>query len=225
MNVRVQKLCKRLNKFTLDEIALIAELDKPETKKVLDNLIKTDFLRKKDEIYIYIGEIKKIRQERQLPLIFQFHSPETIEMIIKCFCAEVSPTKTSLILKPQENCICNFNLFFRKRIYAKQKQELLQYFKNEPTRPWARTFFNKTFYFYYYNDFLYVSDEYLANNNTLNYSKDTIRQFKMIYSRLTRKLNHNTYEYYTHFHIAEQIWRYGKEFEQLKNELHSQLFG
>ncbi len=94
MNVRVQKLCKRLNKFTLDEISLIAELDKPEAEKVLNDLIKTDFLRKKDDLYIYIGEIKKTKQENQLPLIFQFHSPETIDLIIKCFCAEISPTKT-----------------------------------------------------------------------------------------------------------------------------------
>jgi hypothetical protein len=203
---------------------LIAELDKSTTDKVLNDLIKTDFLKKKDDLYIYIGAMKKTKQESQLPLIFQFHSPETIDLIIKCFCAEISPTKTSLILKPQENCICNFNLFFRKKIYSKQNQELLQHFKNQPTLPWSRTFFNKTFYFYYYNDFLYVSDEYLADHNTLNYSRDKIRQFKIIYSKLSRKLNHNTFEYYTHFHIAEQIWRHGKSFGQLENELNSILF-
>ncbi len=182
MNVRVQKLCKRLNKFTLDEISLIAELDKSETEKILSELIKINFLKKKDDLYIYIGEVKNIRQKSQLPLMFQFHSPETIDMILKCFCAEIPSPKSKLILKPSEDCICNFNLFFRKTIYEKQKQELLQYFENEPKRPRIRTFFNQTFYFYYYHDFLYVSDKLLTDKNAQNFSKSEIKQFKIMYT-------------------------------------------
>jgi len=224
MNVRVQKLCKRLNKFTLEEISLIAELDKSAIKPILNGLVKSNFLNQQSDVYIYIGKIQRRKNEKCLPLMLQYHSQETIGMIIKCFCAEISSPKAGLILTPSANCIGDFNLFFRKAIYEKQKQKLLQHFKNQPQLPRLRTFFNQTFYFYYYNDYLYISDELLTDENAQNFSKNEIKQFKIMYSLLCRRLNHNSSKYYTPFHIAEKIWRHEKSFEQLKNELYSDIF-
>lgn len=221
---KIQKLCKRLNKFTLEEIALISEVEKPEMKIVLDNLIKENQVKLVGNLYVYTSKTHSREKISRLPQRFQHHSKEEIDMIIKCFCAGLPHTKTSLILNPQENCIYRFNLFFRNRIYENQKQKLLQYFKTQPKLPRIRIFFDKTFYFYYYDDFLYVSDELLTNDNSRKHSEKEIKQFKIMYSRLCRRLNHNTFKYYAHFHIAEQIWRDGKEFGQLREELYLQLF-
>ncbi len=44
MKDRIQKLCKRLSRFTLEEIALIAELDETEMEVILRDLIKENLL-------------------------------------------------------------------------------------------------------------------------------------------------------------------------------------
>lgn len=224
MNGKIQKLCKRLNRFTLEEIALIAELDESETKNILQDLLKENFLIVHDNNYIYNNIEKESRLKKRLPKIFEYHSQETINMIISCFCAEISPTKTSLILKPQENCICNFNMFFRKELYAKQMNELQLLFEKNPKPPWVRDFFDKTFYFYCYNNKLFISDTLLQSKETINFTKEESKLFKILYCKLYRRLAHNTYRYYTQLHIAEQIWRYKKDFLFLESSLKSLLF-
>ncbi len=79
MDNKIQRLCKRLNKFTLEEISLIAELEESELEKSLNDLIKSSFLKKQDGTYIYMDEVKKKKQQNRLPLMFQCHSPETID--------------------------------------------------------------------------------------------------------------------------------------------------
>lgn len=224
MGDKIQKLCKRLNRFTLEEISLIAELDESDMEIILSDFCKENLLTKCDSNYTYNNIEKEARLRKRLPKMFEYHSQETIDFIIKCFCAEISPAKTSLILKPQENCIYNFNMFFREQLYTEQKKELQLFFNKHPKTPWIRTFFNKIFYFYYYNDKLYVSDCILESPETINYTKEETEQFKIIYYKLYRRLNHNTYRYYTQLHIAEQIWRWKKEFGNLERELNSLLF-
>lgn len=224
MKDRIQKLCKRLNKFTLEEIALIAELDEAEIKPILQDLIIGNFLKVNDNNYIYNNVQKETKLKKRLPMMFEYHSPETIDMIINCFCAEIPSNKTGLILKPQENCICNFNMFFRKELYSKQIQELQLLFEKSPKTPWIRDFFGKTFYFYCYNDKLYVSDVLLKSKEAINFTKEESKLFKILYYKLYRRLAHNTYRYYTQFHIAEQIWRHKKEYNLLKQEITNILF-
>lgn len=205
MNAKIQKLCKRLNRFTLEEIALIAELDESEIKIILSDLCKENLLTKHDNNYIYNNLEKEAKLKKRLPKRFEYHSPETVDMIINCFCAEIPSGKTELILKPQEKCICKFNLFFRKLLYEKQKEELLICFNKTPQNSRRRMFFDKEFYFYTYNNYLYISEEPLSCKTAKSYTKKEEREFKIIYSFLKRRLNHNTHEKYIHFYIAEQI--------------------
>ena len=224
MKDRIQKLCKRLNRFTLEEISLIAELDESEIKPILKNLIGENLLIKHDTNYVYNNIEKKIKLKKRLPLMFQFHTSEEIDMIMNCFCAEIQSYKTASILKPEERCICKFYKYFRERIYEKQKQELLEYFNKSPQQARFRIFFDKIFYFYYYNNYLYASDELLESEDGKVFSKSAIREFKKMYLILCRRVNFNYYKKHTHLHIAEQIWRHKKEFHQLKNELKIILF-
>jgi len=213
-----------LSRFTLEEISLIAELDEFEIKIILQGLIHETFLTVHDNNYIYNNAEKEVKLKKRLPKTFEYHSQEIIDMIIKCFCAEIPSNKAGLILKPDDSCICNFNLFFRKKIFEKQKEELLKYFKKNPQAPRHRMFFDKEFYFYTYNNYLYVSDELLLRDTAKSFSVAEERQLKIIYSFLTRRLNHNKKKKYVHLHISEQIWRHKKDYNFLKSDLRNILF-
>jgi len=224
MDNKIQRLCKRLNKFTLEEISLIAELDKSETKKILNDLIKTNFLKKKDDIYIYIGGIKKTKQENQLPLMFQFHSPETIELIIKCFCAEIEVDKIVKILSPQKHCINKFFAYFRDKIYEQQFTALNKHIEENPYIPRERDYMGKKVHLYLYEYKLFVSTKCLNGPVSKNYNNDERLEIKNVYLRSYRKVQNIAYKKYFHLHLTEQIWRYGKEFKQLNEELFDLLF-
>ena len=215
---RIQKLCKRLSRFTLEDISLIAELEEFEVKSILQNLTKENILSLHNKHYVYNVQ-KEAKLKKRLPLMFEFQSKETIAMIIKCFCAEISCEKAGLILNPEKNCISDFNTFFRKLLYKNQKISLEKYFRNNPQKPRLRRFFNQTFYFYYYNGSWFVSDERLDTENAQIFSKQEIKEFKIIYSWLCRRLSHNGARFYPECHIAEQLWRYKKEYNLLKQEL------
>lgn len=223
MKDRIQKLCKRLNRFTLEDISLIAEIEEFEVKIILQILVKEKFLSLQDNNYIFNAE-KKDKLRKHLPMIFEYQSQKTIDMIIKCFCAEISCEKAGLILKPEKNCISDFNTFFRKSLYKNQKILLEKYFRNEPQKPRLRQFFNQTFYFYYYYNSLYVSSELLHEKNARIFSKNEIKEFKILYSWLCRRLTHNGARFYPECHIVEQIWRHKKEYNILKQELTEILF-
>lgn len=224
MKDRIQKLCKRLKRFTLEEIALIAEMEESKAKNILQALIKENLLMVNDNYYIYNNIEIESKLKKRLPKMFEYHPQETIDMIINCFCAEIPSAKTGLILKPQENCICSFNLFFRQRLYEKQYEELLKYFSVKPQVPRNRMFFGKKMYFYTYNNNIYISEKLLLRDAIENFSPTEQRQFKILYSFLTRRLNHNNHKKYIHFNIAEQIWRYKKEYHFLKSSLMNILF-
>lgn len=224
MKDKIQKLCKRLNSFTLEEIALIAELDEPEIKIILQELLKEKILIVHDTNYIYNNIERKSKLTKHLPMIFEYQSQETINMIMNCFCAEIQSCKTGLILKPQENCICRFYNYFRERLFEAQKKKLIEYFNQSPQQARCRAFFGKVFNFYYYDNYLYVSEELLTSEDGKKFSKTEIRNFKIMYSILTRRVNFNYYEKNTHLHLTEQIWRYKKEYNLLKQELTRLLF-
>lgn len=224
MNAKIQKLCKRLSRFTLEEIALIAEIDESEMEVILQDLIKENRLVLHGNSYIYNNAEKINKIAKRLPMIFEYHSQEMIDMIMNCFCAEIPSYKTALILKLEERCISKFFNYFRQKIFEKQKRELIRYFENSSQKTHFRIFFEKTFYFYYYNNYLYVSEELLESENGKVFSKTEIREFKKMYLILCRRVNFNYYKNYTHLHLAEQVWRHKKEYNVLKQELTRVLF-
>lgn len=63
MKERILKLCKRLNKFSLDEIETISEIDSEELKPIIDGLIHEERL----AIFI-LGVQLGIKHGRELQL-------------------------------------------------------------------------------------------------------------------------------------------------------------
>ena len=94
MKDRMLKLGKRVDKFTFDEILSIADdIDESVLKLMLQTLEHEHYLKQDNSNYIYIKRHSSKRQCSRLPLFFQFHSNETIDFMIKGFCADVEAAK------------------------------------------------------------------------------------------------------------------------------------
>jgi hypothetical protein len=211
-----------LSRFTLEEISLIAELEESEAEKILNVLIKENFLKKQNDIYIYIEE-KKSPQNR-LPIMFQFHQPEEIDMIIKCFCAGITTDKGAFLLGISNTTLQNFNIYFRKIIYEKQLKKLEKYFEQNPKIAKVRTFYEIPVCFYLYDEELFVTEKPLTSKGLKPHTKQENLKIKVLYSRLRRSINHSKMKKLMPYHVAEHLWKYGKGFEQLTNELKLILF-
>lgn len=219
MNAQLLRTCKRLNKFTLEELEIITETDKKVLMPVLDEFIFDKKLTFQNGEYSYHIERTEKRPLVSLPLRFQYHSPEVIGIITKSFCLEIPMDKVCKLVNVHRYCVAKFNKFFRKMLYEKQKSELLEHFKKEPQTARSRVFFEKTMYFYYYNNKLYICEKLLKAPDSKNFEKQQIQEFKKVYSFLTRVTSHNTNEANLPHRLAEMIWRRDHSFEELLTNL------
>lgn len=219
---KVSKLCKRLNTFTLSQVSVICEIDYPEADRILSGLISKKEITKKGDFYFYNkGETKK----EQLPRLFSMYNSDLINMILNCFCSEISVMKTSLILSVSPDTVCKFNKFIRKTIYEKQKERLMTYQKKNPKVAKMRTFFEQQIYFYFFNNEFYVIDENIDGGATKTISKNKTNDFRILYSYLKRVLCHNKNKVYLVHHLAEMIWRRNKNYQVLREDLDRILKG
>jgi hypothetical protein len=217
MKNKILKLCKRLNKVTIEEITPILQATRGEICPVLDELVIEGRLElRTDDTYFY-KEVEK--KKANLPLFFEFHSKEEVDLIIKCFCAEVTAEKASLLLEHGSKTLNKFYTYFRKIIYDIQFKELNEQFKIKLQTPWTRPFFNTNYYFYCYNDKFYFSTEDRKPLKRILHPLKQSKEFKILYSYLYRKMNHNTYEFNAVFHLAEKIWRHKKPCAELIEDL------
>ena len=216
-------MAKRLGKFCIDDISQIITADEVELKKLLQDLIDEEsIIQRTDSTYFYQEKSKK--KTSKLPLFFEFRTKEELDLIIKCFCAEVPVSKTSKICNLSDDIITTFSTYFRKTIYEKQLHELDSNFKKKPQQFRLRKFYDKTAYFYFYDNRLFVSDNALLSHSCCsNFKQDEIKKFKILYCRIKRILSHNTRRILLHHHISESLWRDSKRFDELVDNLHQLL--
>lgn len=215
MSEQILRLCKRLNKFTLDEISLISESNEKELRPVLDEFISKNQLLLKDGVYFYNKPVISSKRTSKLPLMFQYHSPETIDMIIKCFCADIEVEKVVKILNPQQNTIKKFYKFLRECIYKKQLNDLLFNFQSNPKIGRPREYFDKMVYLYLYNNELFVSEKLLKSEVIKNYTNTERLLIKNLYLKSFRKAQNKAYKQYFHLHLAETICRNDSNYEKM----------
>lgn len=190
MRERILRLCKRLDKFTFEEVLEITEdIEEQDLKNIFDNLISENKLILKNGIYFYNKQIAKTKQINQYPLFFQFHNKTEIEYIIKGFCANIEVLKMKDLLGVSKNVIDKFYNYFRTQIYEKQKQKLLKYYDKNPKIGLERKFMSAKIYLYLYNDNLFVSDKKLCTkNDEIKHSEAERLKVKIIYLRSFRKV-------------------------------------
>ncbi len=222
MKKQILRLCKHLNKFTLDEITTISELESEEIKPYLDLLLKENNLIYKNNIYYY----KKVemQQNNKLPLKFQFHTKEDIDYMIKGFCADIEAKKMMSVFNFSKHVINVFYQYFRTSIYETQKQELLKYFEENPKLPQEREYMNTKVYLYLYDDKLFVSEKALKTQSNKKHTEQERLTIKNIYLRSYRKVLSRSFEQKFHLHLSEELWKYGKEFNIQYKKLNQILF-
>lgn len=215
MKDRILQLCKRLNRFTLDEIATISEISVDKLLPTLNELILESKLLEENGTYIYLK--KKCTSDKYS--IFKYYSKITIDMIIKCFCESIITTKISHILSIGETQVQKFYTIFRILIYEKQKKLLDNFYSLNPQKARYRKFFNQEVYLYLYCNQIFVSKNLLKSSEDKTFSKDQKAKFTTIYCYLSRNLTHNKMANNLNCKIAETLWRRKREFKDLYYDL------
>ena len=217
MKNKVLKLAKRLGKFTVDEIVPLLMITKDTLMPVLGELVaEKRLIKREDGLYFYNEEtILKPKQ----PLFFEFRTKEELELIKKCFCADLTCVKTALIMGFSHEVIGKFNRYFRNSIYENQIKVLKDLYAINPKTPRIRKFFDIPVYFYFFNEQTYVSNIRLKTSKMEKpLGKTEDKEFRKTYLKLTRKIIHNTMEKYLYQYIAEELWRMDKSFSELYND-------
>lgn len=216
MKERILRLCKRLDKFSFEDISTIAEdIEESVLKLLLLTLVNEKRLIKRDNTYFYIKQARK----QELSTIKYFNK-EIIALVVKCFCLEIPADKACLLTGLSEQSAFKLYTHFRKLLYEKQKNELQKLYSQKPQKGRFRTFFdNQNAYFYIYNNQVYIIDKCINSINEKEFSKSEVKEFKKIYCYLARIECHNKNQVNLYYKLAEFLWRRNKSFKILYNDL------
>ena len=214
MKDRILRLCRRLDKFTLDEISTIAEdIDESVLELLLLTLIQDGKLSLKNGMYFYNKQISK------KPSILSFYPKQIIDTAMRCFCLSIPAYKVAKILDIGEDQSSKIYNIFRELIYEHQTKKLNFLYGKSPQQCRNRIFFNKKLSFYIYINQVFVSENPFQNPDEKAYTKSEEQEFKKVYSYLTRFTLHNSNKVNLPQKLAEGIWRRNKEFKELYFDL------
>ena len=206
MKNKVLKLCKRLNKVTIDELLPILMATEGEIKPIIEELVIDGLLDNRvDGVYFYK---EKQQQNERLPLFFECRTKEELNLIIRCFCIGLPTIKTGYVVNIDDNVIGKFFHYFRKRIYELQLEKLKELYSKKPQIARTRAYFDKSVYYYHYDKQTWVvAKPFNTTKDEKSMSKKDITEFKIDCSRIARRLFLNQRANYLEYHIAEIIWR------------------
>ena len=219
MKERILRLCKRLNKFTLDEISTISELEPNKLLPIINELISENKLLQENGIYFY----SKKQSISAKYSIFKYYPKVTIDLVLRCFCESISTTKVSHILSMGEDQVQKIYTIFRTLIYERQEKQLRDFYVQEPQNARRRMFFDQEVYLYIYNKQVFVSDILLQSPEDRPLNPNDKTKFSKIYCYLTRNLTHNQNAHNLNCKIAETLWRRNKNFNELYFDLKNNL--
>lgn len=226
MKERILKLSKRLNKFMLDEISLIAEdIEESVLIPILEELVQEQKLIKRGDLYLYNKKITANRQISKVPIFFQYYDKSTAELILKCFCAEIPVLKVALIIEPSKTAILNFYNYFRKCLYETQLNKLKKHYDKTPKIPSIRTLYDKKIYFYNYNNEIFLTDKPLQSTNPeKRHLKDEMRDMNVAYYRIRRVFQNYAFTQRLAEIAYEKLWMQEKSQETKIKKLTDLLF-
>lgn len=219
MKDKILQLCKRLSKFTIDEISTISELAPDELLPIINELISENKLSQENGVYFY----SKKQSISVKYSIFKYYPKVTIDLVSRCFCESISTTKVSNILSVGEDQVQKFYTIFRTIIYERQEKWLKNFYVQEPQNARHRKFFDQEIYLYIYNKQVFVSEILLQSPDDKPLDTNDKAEFSKIYCYLTRNLTHNQNTHNLNYKIAEILWRRNKNFNELYFDLKNNL--
>ena len=177
MKDRILKLCKRLKNCTLNDITQLMDIEPSVLEVILLFLINENKIQEKDGIYSVIEELptKNGIESKNLKLMFMYHSPETVDLIMRSFCAELPTIKVSYLTGVGDNCICDFYKIFRNLIYERQLNVLVNHYCKNPQKFRFRKFFEKYAYFYNYKNKIFVTKKPLQAKRENNFTQEEVK--------------------------------------------------
>lgn len=215
MRERVLRLCRRLDKFTLDEISTIAEdVDESALELLLLTLVQEGKLTLRNGLYLY-----NKKQITKKPSILSFYPKQIIDTAMRCFCLSIPAYKVAKILDIGEDQSSKIYNIFRELIYERQTKNLNFLYGKSPQQCRNRMFFDEELSFYVYNNQVFVSENPFQSPDEKAFTKSEEQEFKKVYSYLTRFTSHNSNKVDLPQKLAEGIWRRNKEFKELYVDL------
>lgn len=215
MKDRILRLCRRLDKFTLDEISMIAEdVDESVLELLLLTLVQEGKLTLRNGLYLY-----NKKQISKKPPILSFYPKQIIDTAIRCFCLSIPAYKVARILDIGEDQSSKIYNIFRELIYERQTKKLKSLYEKTPQQCRNRMFFDTEFHFYIYNNQVFVCENLFQSPDEKAFTKSEVQEFKKVYSYLTRFTSHNSNIVDLPQKLAEGICRRNKEFEELYFDL------
>ena len=215
MKERVLKLCRRLDKFTLDEISTIAEdIDESVLELLLLTLVQEGKLTFRNGLYFYNKQSFNKKYS-----ILSYYPAKILDIVIRCFCLSIPAYKAKDIIAITESSTMQLYYIFRQLIYERQTKKLNFLYGKSPQQCRNRMFFDTEFHFYIYNNQVFVSEKLFQSREEKIFTKPEIQEFKKVYSYLTRFTSHNSNKVDLPQKLAEGIWRRNKEFGELYADL------
>ena len=136
MEEQILKLCKRLKKFTLENLEILSEIPKTELLPILSKFVDENKLIKQENEYVF----QKSKLPAQKYSIFKTYPAIINDIVLRCFCENINSIKTSHIVNIGEDQVQNFYTIFRTLIYQRQKQKLDFYYLKSPQKARHRKF-------------------------------------------------------------------------------------
>ena len=202
MEDQILKLCKRLNKFTLENLEILSEIPKAELLPILSKFVDESKLIKQENEYVF----KKNKVSVQKYSIFKTYPAIINDIVLRCFCENINSIKASHIVNIGEDQVQKIYTIFRTLIYQRQKQKLDFYYLKSPQKARYRKFFNQEVYLYLYCNQIFVSENLLKSSEDKTFSKDQKAKFTTIYCYLLRNLTHNKMATNLNYKIAEEAF-------------------
>lgn len=212
---QILKLCRRLDNFTLDNLLMITEMKSEELLPILQELISECKISESNGQYSYCKKVSVIKKYS----IFSYYNHNIVDVVIRCFCSNIPAYLAAQIAGIAGKNAIKFYDIFRAELYEKQTKQLKSFYTQKPQIARNRMFFDTELHFYIYGNQVFVSDILLESEKADFLSKEEAREFKKIYSYLTRCAFHNKTKHNLPQKLNEFLWRRNKGFEQLYFEL------
>ena len=120
MKDRILRLCRRLDKFTLDEISTIAEdVDEAVLELLLLTLVKEGKLTLRNDLYFYNKQSFNKKYS-----ILSYYPAKILDIVIRCFCLSIPAYKAKDVIGIAESSTMQLYYIFRELIYERQTNKL-----------------------------------------------------------------------------------------------------
>lgn len=225
---KIEQIAKKLSIFSVDDVSVILEESEHSIKEAIDELEAKRLLKNNGDNYVYIEPIRpkpvrireRTRSRKVCDINYQNYENNFIQQVVEYFCADVETSKAALLLNSRQNTIINLYGDFRKKIYEKQQNELIEKYFKTPKMPSSREYLDTNVYLYCYSKQVYLSTEHLQSEIVAQiHSKKEIAQIKMINCLLRRRFENSCNLHYVEHRAAECIWRKNKNYSELVKEL------